>query len=175
MIGNKVWNRKGYHVIEVDFDGDLKEFEVVQSGEVIGTITPDSIESMQQIIEDLNAGEDVDGWDDGMGGVIIINKDEMEGVYEDLLEVVDEEQMSKDGYYLSFYDNIEDFKEQTDPESYKEILEEFNVELNEVDGSFITLDSSGSVGGFIYTDPASAFDDIMYLMETESKYKKYLK
>lgn len=68
---NKVWERKGYTVEMVDFDGDLKEFEVVQ-GEDVQTITPDSIEVMHQIIEDLDNGEDVDGWEDGNGNTIVI-------------------------------------------------------------------------------------------------------
>lgn len=69
----RVWQRDGYVVNEVEFDGDLHEFMVVrEGGEVIATITPASIEDMQQIIEDLDAGEDVNGWEDGMGNVISI-------------------------------------------------------------------------------------------------------
>ena len=69
----RVWKREGYEVHEVEFDGDLHEFEVVKDGEVVATITPDSIEAMNQIIEDLNNGEDVDGWEDGMGNTINID------------------------------------------------------------------------------------------------------
>ena len=28
----RTWERKGYEVVEVEFDGDLKEFEVVKDG-----------------------------------------------------------------------------------------------------------------------------------------------
>jgi len=68
----RTWERKGYEVVEVEFDGDLHEFEVVKDGEVIGTITPDTIEDMEQIIKDLDSGEGVDGWEDGMGNTISI-------------------------------------------------------------------------------------------------------
>lgn len=68
----RIWKRNGYIVREVEFDGDLHEFEVVRNDEVIATITPATIEDMQQIIEDLDNGEDVDGWEDGMGNVISI-------------------------------------------------------------------------------------------------------
>ena len=65
----KVWERVGYTVEMVEYDGDLNAFEVTQ-GERVQTITPDSIEAMEQIIEDLDSGEDVNGWEDGMGNVI---------------------------------------------------------------------------------------------------------
>lgn len=68
----RTWERKGYEVVEVEFDGDLHEFEVVKDGEVIATITPDTIEDMDQIIKDLDSGEGVDGWEDGMGNTISI-------------------------------------------------------------------------------------------------------
>lgn len=68
----RTWERKGYEVVEVELNGDLHEFEVVKDGEVIATITPDTIEDMEQIIADLDNGEDVDGWEDGMGNTISI-------------------------------------------------------------------------------------------------------
>ena len=68
----RVWEREGYIVQEVEFDGDLHEFEIVKDDEVIATITPADIEDMERIIDDLDAGEDVDGWEDGMGNVISI-------------------------------------------------------------------------------------------------------
>src|SRR5690625_3725871 len=52
-IKMRTWERNGYEVVEVDFDGDLKEFEVIKNEEIIATITPDSVEAMNQIIEDL--------------------------------------------------------------------------------------------------------------------------
>lgn len=69
----RVWERKGYIVSEIEFDHDLHEFEVVKDGKVIATITPETIEDMEQIISDLDAGEDVNGWEDGMGNTIVIN------------------------------------------------------------------------------------------------------
>lgn len=68
----RVWERKGYIVREVEFDHDLHEFEVVKDGEVIATITPADLDDMNRIISDLDAGEGVDGWEDGMGNTISI-------------------------------------------------------------------------------------------------------
>ncbi len=72
MANLKIWERKGYTVEEKEFDYDLHQFEVIKDGEVIATITPGSIEDMNQIIEDLDNGEDVDGWEDGNGNTISI-------------------------------------------------------------------------------------------------------
>lgn len=66
----KTWERNTYTVEEREFDGDLHEFDVVKDGEVIATINPETIEDMQAIIEDLDNGEDVDGWEDGNGNTI---------------------------------------------------------------------------------------------------------
>jgi len=66
----KVWMREGYEVVEKPFDGNLHEFEIVKGDEVVGTITPDSLEDQARIIADLDAGEDVNGWEDGMGNTI---------------------------------------------------------------------------------------------------------
>ncbi|GGP16463.1 hypothetical protein [Oceanobacillus neutriphilus] len=66
------WKREGYAVVEVALDGDLHEFEVMQNGEVVATITPETIEDMEQIVTDLDNGEDVNGWEDGMGNTISI-------------------------------------------------------------------------------------------------------
>jgi hypothetical protein len=66
------WHRAGYEVQEKEFDYDLHAFDVVKGSVVIATITPGTIEDMKQIIEDLNNGEDVDGWEDGQGNTISI-------------------------------------------------------------------------------------------------------
>lgn len=68
----KVWEREGYRVEEKEFDHDLHQFDVIKNEDVIATITPATIEDMKQIIEDLDAGEDVDGWEDGVGNTISI-------------------------------------------------------------------------------------------------------
>ncbi|PFY13880.1 hypothetical protein [Bacillus pseudomycoides] len=68
----RTWNREGYQVVEIDFDFDLHAFEVIKDEELIATITPNTIEDMQQIIEALDNGEDVNGWEDGMGNTISI-------------------------------------------------------------------------------------------------------
>lgn len=69
----RTWVREGYTVEEVEFDHDLHEFEVKKGDEVIATITPGSIEDMQAIIEDLDNGEDVNGWEDGNGNTISVD------------------------------------------------------------------------------------------------------
>ncbi|GIO22414.1 hypothetical protein [Oceanobacillus sp. J11TS1] len=66
------WKREGYKVVEVELDADLHEFEVIKEDEVIATITPETIEDMEQIASDLDNGEDVNGWEDGMGNTISI-------------------------------------------------------------------------------------------------------
>ena len=68
----KVWERSGYKVEIVEHDYDLKAFEIVQ-GDKVQTIYPETIEDMEQIIKDLNNGEDVDGWEDGLGNTIVID------------------------------------------------------------------------------------------------------
>lgn len=68
---NRTWIREGYTVEMVDFDHDLKAFEVTQ-GDKVQTIYPATIEDMEMIIKDLDAGEDVDGWEDGNGNTITI-------------------------------------------------------------------------------------------------------
>ncbi|MFI8680419.1 helix-turn-helix domain-containing protein [Bacillus thuringiensis] len=68
----KIWERKGYTIVEVEHNYDLHAFEIIQNEEVVATITPNTIEDMNQIIEDLNNGEDVNGWEDGMGNTISI-------------------------------------------------------------------------------------------------------
>lgn len=69
----RTWKREGYVVIEKEFDYSLHAFDVVKEEKVIATITPASIEDMNQIIEDLNNGEDVNGWEDGSGNTVYVN------------------------------------------------------------------------------------------------------
>ena len=68
----RTWKRNGYEVVEIEFDCDLHEFEVIKDNKVVATITPNSIENMEAIIADLDAGKDVNGWEDGMGNTISI-------------------------------------------------------------------------------------------------------
>jgi hypothetical protein len=68
----RVWERKGYIVQEIELDHDLHKFEVVKDGRVIATITPADVEDMEKIIADLDSGEDVNGWEDGLGNVISV-------------------------------------------------------------------------------------------------------
>lgn len=68
----QTWQRETYRVEERDFDRDLHVFWVIKGDTLVGKISPDSIEEQQIIIEDLNNGECVDGWEDGFGGTISI-------------------------------------------------------------------------------------------------------
>ena len=68
----RTWEREGYKVVEKEFDYDLHEFDIVKNGETIATINPGSIDDMENIIKDLDNGEDVDGWEDGKGNTIRI-------------------------------------------------------------------------------------------------------
>jgi len=72
------WEREGYSVEMRDFDYDLKQFAVIVLGKKEQLIIPGSIESMNSIIEDLNNGEDVDGWEDGMGNTIYTDPEFLE-------------------------------------------------------------------------------------------------
>ncbi|MFM9280905.1 helix-turn-helix domain-containing protein [Paenibacillus jiagnxiensis] len=66
------WVRNGYEVVATAFDNDLYHFVVAQDGEPVHTITPWDLDNQDRIIADLNAGGDVNGWEDGMGGTITI-------------------------------------------------------------------------------------------------------
>lgn len=69
----RVWERNGYKVVEVEFDYDLHQFEVISdNGEIIATITPPDLDNQNEIVKALDAGEDVNGWEDGMGNTISI-------------------------------------------------------------------------------------------------------
>jgi uncharacterized protein YkuJ len=69
----RTWVRNGYKVVEVEFDYDLHQFEVVRdNGEIVATITPSDLDNQNEIIKALDAGEDVEGWEDGHGNTISI-------------------------------------------------------------------------------------------------------
>lgn len=68
----KKWERDKYTVEMVGFDHDLKAFEVIQ-GDKVQTIYPASIAIMEEIIEYLDNGIDIDGWEDGDGNTIVID------------------------------------------------------------------------------------------------------
>ncbi|MEK3873704.1 MULTISPECIES: hypothetical protein [unclassified Paenibacillus] len=68
----RTWERSGYSVKEMPFDYSLHEFAVVKDNETVAVITPGSIDDMEAIISDLDAGHDVNGWEDGMGNTISI-------------------------------------------------------------------------------------------------------
>ncbi len=68
----RTWERNGYSVKEMPFDYSLHEFAIVRSGVTVAVITPASLENMETIVSDLDAGEDVNGWEDGMGNTISI-------------------------------------------------------------------------------------------------------
>lgn len=57
---------------EIGHDYDLHAFQVSYLGEVIGTIYPDTIEQMDEIVTALNSNESPIGWEDGMGETISV-------------------------------------------------------------------------------------------------------
>jgi len=69
----RTWEYEDHVVKEKEFDYDLHEFDVVKSGEIVATITPVSLDEMEQITADLDAGECVDGWEDGTGNTIRVS------------------------------------------------------------------------------------------------------
>lgn len=99
----------------------------------------------------------------------------METVYNNLLNVLDEETMSQDGKYLDYYPSIDKFSELkgwTIEEAQEKLKNEFQAE--NVEGSFITLEDQSAFGGYIFLDAETAFDDVMNLMKNENSYKKYV-
>lgn len=70
----RTWQRKGYTVEEQEFDYNLHKFVVIQEDEEDQEIVPDSIEVMKEIIHALDNGEDVDGWENGNGETIKVNR-----------------------------------------------------------------------------------------------------
>lgn len=69
----KTWEFKNYTVEEVDFDHNLHQFNVVQNDEVKEEINPETLPEQDLIINDLDAGRDVNGWEDGNGNTISID------------------------------------------------------------------------------------------------------
>lgn len=69
----KIWTYHNYIVEEKEFDYDLHMFEIIQGEKILATIIPSCIEDMNEIIDALNNGEDVNGWEDGMGNTISIS------------------------------------------------------------------------------------------------------
>jgi hypothetical protein len=65
----------GIEVYESDFDYSLHCFKVYNGDEFLGVVYPDTIESMQSCIDDLNAGIDPisGGWEDGCGNACTID------------------------------------------------------------------------------------------------------
>ena len=67
----RTWLRGSYIVREAEFDGDLREFYIeVKGGETLAIITPDNLDDYKRIVDDLDCGEDVYGWEDGLGNEI---------------------------------------------------------------------------------------------------------
>ena len=118
---NRTWVKEGYTVEMVDFDYDLKQFEVRQ-GEEVQVITPATIEDMEMIIQDLDNGEDVDGWEDGNGGIITI-KDFL--TMEDLYNKIDKDFVADGtaGKYVMFVEKKEELDDMDGFDALKELDE----------------------------------------------------
>lgn len=65
----KEWNVEDVLVKEVALDGNLHRFQVYYQDTLTGTITPASLEEMEQIIQNLDKGGNplAEGWGDGLG------------------------------------------------------------------------------------------------------------
>lgn len=71
-----MWYPDNQGLFTIEFHGCDQRWvyeDVVKNGETIATITPGDIEEMEDIITALDDGEDVDGWEDGMGNTIYID------------------------------------------------------------------------------------------------------
>lgn len=96
-------------------------------------------------------------------------------VYNQLLEVIDEAEMSKAGHYLSCYEEMTHLEDDVESENFNQWFEEkFNVSTDDVTNAFITFDSADSNDGYIYTDADTSFDNIIGFLSTESRYRKYV-
>src|SRR5690625_3213781 len=104
------WIRSGYTVEKVEFDYDLKEFEVRQ-GDKVQTISPATIEDMEDIIDALNDGEDVNGWEDGIGNTIYV-KEVNELTLEEIIDFLNENYLvnGENEKYKEVFDSLEDLK-----------------------------------------------------------------
>lgn len=141
------WIKEGYTVEQVEFDGDLKEFKVKQAG-VVQTITPATVEDMEDIIDALNDGECVDGWENGMGEVIYIKEvDELtlKEVYEFIQHNYEVD--GENEKYATYFENKEDVADQMDIEIFEE---KFDVKVDEVQFPVITIDNANAADGHIF-------------------------
>ena|SRR5699024_1878586 len=72
-IDCKVWERDTYEITTREFDADLYHFDIIKNGQTVASIAPDNLDAMHDIIIDLDNGHDVDGWEDGQGGIIDVS------------------------------------------------------------------------------------------------------
>ena len=85
----RTWKREEYRVVEREHDYDLHCFVVIVKGKDDQIIYPDSIDAMNSIIHDLDNGDDVDGWEDGMGNTIYTTTTKYRGLVVDDLKTLD--------------------------------------------------------------------------------------
>ncbi|WEG14019.1 hypothetical protein PU629_06525 [Pullulanibacillus sp. KACC 23026] len=97
----KTWERDTYKVVEAEYDGDLHQFECIKNDEVFAKITPGSIDDMNAIIEDLDNGADVNGWEDGNGVTITVPEDN-ETIEESFYNMLDGEIINDDKAHIEF-------------------------------------------------------------------------
>jgi len=75
MFGEKyinTWERERYIVKEKPFDFDLSQFDIIQDGRAIETITVFYKDDQESIRNALNNGKEIDGWNNGFGDVVYI-------------------------------------------------------------------------------------------------------
>lgn len=86
---NGKWIFKNYWVDEVEFDGQLHEFEIVNNkGFVTSIVTPASIEDMKECIEALNRGEDPIGfgWENGKGEDVSLEQNYFDDIKHEVIQ-----------------------------------------------------------------------------------------
>ena len=141
----KTWERKGYTVEMVDYDYDLKAFEVRQHDVVTDEIVPATIEDMRGIIEALDNGEEVDGWEDGIGNTIMLIND-----IHDAYDYI-QSRYNIDGedekYAILFYD-YEEVENQE--EGMLKKLSEVSNSLNKLKYPIVFFDDANTNSGEIY-------------------------
>lgn len=73
----ETWNCEscGITIIEVDYDYDLHMFEVYKGDDLLGKITPATIEDLDRCRSDLDNGfcPICDGWEDGNGNLCVMD------------------------------------------------------------------------------------------------------
>lgn len=101
----------------------------------------------------------------------------MEKVYENLLGRIDKQRMEAEGVYITFYDSLEEYIEEQQEFDYsrEEVIEEMSnhVDVDELEGSFIMLESQSAEGMYVWID--EDVEDIIGFLKSETAYRKFVR